>query len=551
MISELRVRDLATIADVALELGPGLNVLSGETGAGKSMLVDALVLLLGGRADSGSVRTGTSRAVVEGAFDVEGAASASALEILGVELDEGRLIIRREVSSEGRSRAWINGGPVTITTLATVGALLVDLHGQHEAQSLLAPEAQRDLLDAFADADGDRAAVQEAFANRAALAGQEAALVRRRDEARKRADYLRHVVGEIERAKPREGESERLEQELRKLSQATALSGHAERVVEATGSSDGGAQDALAAADRAITAIERIDPSVTSWRELLDGAWTSLQELSRLASSYAADVQDDPARLAELERRRDVLFTLFQKYGGTEAQVLAAAAEAAAELDLLDTAELDLKSLAARRAAADAALTAAASKLTERRTGAADRLARAVTRWLPRLGMPGAQMRVLRTPHETPHATGAEQVTFAVRLNAGMEERPLARVASGGELARIMLALKTVLARHDRIPTLVFDEVDQGIGGEIGSQVGEALAEVATRHQVLVITHLPQVAARATRHLAVSKAPRRGVATRAVALLLGEDRVLELARMLGDAESETARKHARAMLAAP
>jgi DNA repair protein RecN (Recombination protein N) len=494
------------------------------------------------------VRPGAARALIEGAFEIPEASLARQVEDLGVEVDEGRVVVRREVTAEGRSRAWINGSPATMASLAGVGALLVDLHGQHEAQSLLRPDTQRDILDAFADASSERAAVAEAFAARVSLAERETTLTRRRDEVRTRADYLRHVVAEIDRARVKEGEEAALEQEMRRLSQATTLSAHAERIAEAAGSGEGGAQAALARADKALSALERADPSVAGWRELLDTAWANLDELSRVASSYAQDLQDDPVRLAELERRRDLLFTLFQKYGGSTAAVLATRGDASAELDLLDTADLDLRNLGARRAAADAALAQACDQLSERRRAAAERMARAVTRWLPRLGMSGASMRVELTPLEAPLSMGRETISYVARLNAGLDERPLARVASGGELARIMLALKAVLARHDRVPTLVFDEVDQGIGGEIGSQVGEALAEVAGRHQVLVITHLPQVAARAERHLAVSKAARRGVATSDVLRMLGEDRVLELARMLGDPESDTARRHARAML---
>jgi len=550
MIAELRVRDLATIADVTLQLAPGLNVLSGETGAGKSMLVDALALLLGGRADSGLVRPGAARAVVEGAFDVPATALRKRVEALGLDLDDGRIVVRREVSTEGRSRAWVNGSPTTATVLGELGAILVDLHGQHETESLLRPEAQREMLDAFAGAERERDAVAEAHLAAESVRSEESALSQRRDEVRRRADYLRHVVAEIDRAKLKPNEEEALELEVRRLSQAGTLSGHASRVSEAAGSGDDGALAALALADRALTTLERVDPTVAPWRELLDAAFANLDELARLAADYAQEVQDDPARLAELERRRDQLFGLFQKHGTDSAAVLATRAAAAAELDLLDTAELDLRALASRRLAAEAALHEAVDQLSARRTAATDRLARAVNKWLPRLGLPGGRFRAALERLAAPHAFGQETAAFMVQLNAGLEERLLAKVASGGELSRLMLALKVVLAKQDHVPTLVFDEVDQGIGGEIGVQVGEALAEVAERHQVLVITHLPQIAARADHHLVVSKAAKRGVATSDVATIHGEDRVLEVARMLGGAESDTARKHARELLGA-
>jgi DNA repair protein RecN (Recombination protein N) len=284
---------------------------------------------------------------------------------------------------------------------------------------------------------------------------------------------------------------------------------------------------------------------------LLEVARANLDELARAAGAYADAVQDDPERLAAVERRRDVLFGLMQKYGTDVDAVLAARAEAAAELDVLDTAELDLRSLAARRDAAKAALAQSAATLSGRRRLAAEKLARAVNRWLPRLGLPGGKLSVALEALSEVQSHGAECVAFQVQLNAGMEARSLAKVASGGERSRLMLALKVVLARQDAVPSLVFDEVDQGIGGEVGAQVAEALGEVAERHQVLVITHLPQIAARADQHLVVTKRPRGGIATSDVMRVLGEDRVLEIARMLGDTESDAARRHARALLGEP
>jgi len=549
VIAELRVRDLATIADVSLPLGAGLNVLTGETGAGKSMLVDALALLLGERADSSSVRPGGGRAVVEGAFEGLDPKARREIDALGLDLDEGRLVIRREISTEGRSRAWVNGSPTTAGVLARLGPLLVDLHGQHETQSLLHADAQRDILDAFGHAEADRAAVAEAYGALAALRAQEAELVARRGEVRRRADYLRHVVEEIERAKLRSGEDVALELEARRLSQAGALMEQARRIADALDGDDAAALRAVAAADRALGTLEKGDPSVGAWRELLDTAYANLGELARLAGDYAESIQEDPARLAEVERRRDVIFRLTQKHGATIDAVLDTRRRAGEELDLLDTADTDLRALAARRVAAEGALAAAAAALTAKRRQAGDQLGRAVSRLLPELGLPGGKLGVDLVPLSEPSSQGQESVAFNVRLNVGLDPKPLAKVASGGELSRLMLALKVVLVRHDAIPTLVFDEVDQGIGGEVGAQVGEALAEVAVRHQVLVITHLPQIAAKADRHLVVAKVTRGGMATSEVTPIHGEDRIVELARMLGDAEGREARRHAQALLA--
>jgi DNA repair protein RecN (Recombination protein N) len=549
MITELRVRDLATVADVRLELGNGLNVLTGETGAGKSMLVDALALLLGERADSATIRSGARKAVVEGVMDGVTPALLRRLEALGLDVEDDHLIIRREVSAEGRSRAWINGSPCSMSTLASVGELLLDLHGQHETQSLLKPAEQRQILDSWSGADADAEAVRGAHGALAELRESEAALVQRRDEIRRRADYLRHVVQEIDAARLVAGEDEALALEARRLSQAGALSEFARRVLDAVDEGETSASHALGGAERALAQLERTDPSVAEWRALLDAAFDNVRELGRLAASYADDVQEDPARLDQVERRRDLLARLQLKYGASLEAVRQTRADAAAELDVLDTADLDLKSLAARRTAAEQAFAAAARVLSARRAEGAERLGRAVSRLLPRLGLKGGKVTVQLVPIATPAANGAESVEFHAQLNQGLDARPLARSASGGELSRLMLALKVVLAHHDRVPTLVFDEVDQGIGGEVGAQVGAALAELGERRQVLVITHLPQIAARGDRHLVVSKEPRAGVATSDVARLHGEDRVAELARMLGDPDGDTARRHAQALLA--
>jgi DNA repair protein RecN (Recombination protein N) len=349
-------------------------------------------------------------------------------------------------------------------------------------------------------------------------------------------------------AKLKPGEDESLQLEARRLSQAGALVELAQRIADALESGEGNALGAVSVADRALTSLEKTDPSTAPWREMLDAAYANLSELARLAAEYADETEEDPERLAEVERRRDLLFRLTQKYGATVEAVLATRSESAAELDLLDTADMDLRAIAARRAAAEGALGSAAEALTTRRREASGRLARGVSRLLPQLGMPGGKLRVGLNRLPEPSSHGQESVQLDVQLNVGLEAKPLARVASGGELSRLMLALKVVLAKHDAIATLVFDEVDQGIGGEVGAQVGAALAEVAERHQVLVITHLPQIAARADHHLVVSKEARGGMATSDVQQIHGEDRVGEVARMLGDAEGAAARRHAMELL---
>jgi DNA repair protein RecN (Recombination protein N) len=551
MLSELRVRDLAVIADAHLELAAGLNVLTGETGAGKSMLVDALALLLGERADAALVRPGAARASVEGAFDLESRTGLAArLAEFGVEADDGRLILKREVHSGGRSRAWVNGSPVTVGVLAEIGRRLVDLHGQHETQSLLRPEAQRDILDAFADAAGEAAAVRATWDHSERLAAEQRELQDRQAEARKRADYLRHVADEIDKAKPKPGELELVEAEARRLAHAEELGRLAEEVGQLLDGDDRSAAAALAHVSRLVSSLERIDPEgAAGWRALLEGASVNVEELARAVGGYRDGVEVDPARLAAVERRRDVLFRLDQKYGPGIERVIAAGDEARRELSLLDTADTDLAALARRLGEARRDLAERCRALTAKRTTAAKKLAKAVTGHLGALGMPDGTLRVALTALDAPARSGAEAVEFLVRLNPGMDERALARSASGGELSRIMLALKAELAGHDAVPTLVFDEVDQGVGGHVAGRVAASLASVAEAHQVVVITHLPQVAAAAERHLVVSKVAAGGVAAADARVVNGAERVEEVARMLGGETSpETARRHAVQLL---
>jgi len=546
VLTELRVRDLAVIADVTLPFQPGLNVLTGETGAGKSMLVDALSLLLGERASADIVRPGAEKTIVEGAFEFGAAVHRHLLTPfaeLGVELEEGRLVLKREVLREGKSRAWVNGSPVTIGVLSEIGGLLVDLHGQHETQSLLRPDAQRDMLDAYADADVERVAVRDAHARLKDLEQREAELTTRQAEVRKKADYLRHVLQEIERAKPKVGEDEALDVEAKRLTHAEELGRLARELEEAVDASG------LTKAQKILASLLRVDPSLGKWQELLDATFAGAAELAQAARAYASDIEADPERLNAVEQRRDLLFRLQQKHGPTIPDVLAARDTAARELELLDTADLDLRTIASDREQAAAEFRRAVEALTAKRIAGGKKLSRAVNKVLPTLGMPEGRFAVSQSPLPTPRSDGAETVVFDVKLNEGLEARPLARVASGGELSRLMLALKVVLAAHDVVPTLVFDEVDQGIGGEVGGRVGEALVDVSREgRQALVITHLPQIAVHADQHLVVAKGKKGGLATSDVAVADGDNRVKEIARMLGDADMATARRHAVELL---
>ncbi len=550
MLTDLRVRDLAVIADVALHLEPGLNALSGETGAGKSILVDALALLLGERASADLVRPGAERAVVEAAFDIGGPGSAAfqrACRDAGVDLEDGRLVVRREIRTSGPNRAWANGSPTTVAVLAELGQLLVDLHGQHETQSLLRPAAQRALLDAFAGAEAERDAVAVAHAAAREAERAEQDLVARQADVERRADYLRHVVQEVTSAQPKVGEDETLAAEARRLSAGEELVRLAAQLADSLDGDEQGALERLRGAVRVLGQLERLDPTTGPWRELLDGAFAQADELARMVRAYADGLDLDPARLEAVERRREVVFRLAQKYGPTLADVLQTGERARAELDTLDTAALDLAALRERRAATAAHLERAAAALSAKRRKAAARLGRDVGKLLPGLGMPRGRVDIDVSPRPV-GSEGADDVTFLVQLNPGLEARPLAQVASGGELSRLMLALKVVLAAHDTVPTLVFDEVDQGVGGDVGQQVAEALARVALTRQVLVVTHLAPIAAAAGHHVRVSKAVARGTTVVDVSVLNDEDREAEVARMLGDPNDGALRKHAAGLL---
>jgi DNA repair protein RecN (Recombination protein N) len=549
MLTELRIKNFAIIESLTLPLARGFNVLSGETGAGKSIIVGALGLLLGERANADVIRTGAERATVEGVFDIADRPEIRALlDERGIDVDDATVVLKREVAT-GRARAWINGTTVNAGLLADVGRQLVNLHGQHEAQTLLDPEAQRKILDAFAGATEQAVAVRRAHGELSSIIHEISDLTKRRADAERRADYLRHVTKEIAEAQLVEGEDVKLEDEARRLENAEELRALAGGLAGALDGEEDTVLQKLAAIARHLTGIQRIDPTLARLQESYDSAYYAIEALARELEDYEASIDLDPSRLEDVRRRRDLLFRLTKKYGATLADVIRTGADARAELDLVDSAGLDLRQLETRERAARAALNEAAHLLSAMRQTGAERLARAVDEVLPDLGMPDGHVTVALRPAREVGPSGAEDVEICVALNVGHEPRPLSRVASGGELSRVMLALKTILARLDHVPTLVFDEVDAGIGGRVGLQVGETMRRVATYHQVFAITHLPQIAARAHHHILVSKGARGGVTTADVAVLVGDDRVTELARMLGgDPESDVSRAHARELL---
>ncbi len=550
MLTELRIRNFAIIESLTLSLSGGFNVLSGETGAGKSIVVGALGFLLGERGNSDLIRTGADKATVEGVFDVSGSPAIAALiDERGVESDEGTVVLKREISSSGRGRAWANGSPVTATVLGEIGRVLVNLHGQHEAQTLLDGDSQRAILDEFAGANAKAVDVKDAFAALAAVRRQISGLSARRKDAEKRADYLRHVTREIEGARLTPAEDVRLEDEARVLENADELRGLAEAMNALLSEEEQGILERLAALNKSLSTLQRIDPSGARFQELYDSGFYALDELARAVDEYGRSVDLDPERLDIVRRRREIIYDLTKKYGPALDDVIETGRKSRAELDLVDSGAFDIAQLEARESADSAKLSEAAARLTAMRVAAGKKLAKAVDAVLPELGMTDGHFTVelRRNPEIDEH--GAESVEFRVALNVGHDARPLARVASGGELSRVMLALKTILARADAVPTLVFDEVDAGIGGTVGLQVGDTLRRVAEHHQVFAISHLPQIAARAHNHIVVAKAAKGGVTTADVTTLEGSTRVVEIARMLGgDPESKVSRAHAKELL---
>ena len=553
MLRELRIRDFAVIDELSLELGPGLTVLSGETGTGKSILVEALSLLLGERASADYIRAGADRARIEGRFEVDGCPDViDRCERAGVEAEDGWLVLKRELHREGRHRAWINSSPTTMSLVRELGDRLLDLHGQHEHQRLLHRPQQRGILDAFggatelaADVAGEHRALRD-------LEEHLSEVRTRSSEGRERADYLRFKAEEIESAALDPDEEDHLEREARRLT-------HSEELLAITGElyagiydGEGSVVDRLGELARSLADLTRIDSEGAAFEELHETALRALEELGRRIGEYRTGVEHDPARLGRVRERLDALYRLKRKYGRSLADVIAAGDAARTELASIEGSEDEIERLEAERSAGAERLDARAALLSEARLVAARRLEETVCRSLPELGLEGGRFVVHLEPQDEVTPGGRERVEFRVSLNPGFDPAPLARVASGGEMSRLMLALKTALVEVDEVPILIFDEVDAGIGGEVAHRVAERLVGVARSHQVLVVTHLAQIAARATAHLSVEKLTDGSRPRTRVHALEGGERVRELARMLGgDPESEVSRTHAEELLGAP
>ena len=563
MLANLRVKNYALLDEVNIEFTPGLNVLTGETGSGKSILIGALGLILGGRSTSDAIRTGEQTATIEGLFEWErDEAVQSLLAEIGADGDDGTLIIRREVNRDGRSRCTINGSLVTVSVLKKLGDLLVDLHGQHDHQSLLNPRTHREFLDGFEDIEKPRSRVAEAYR---LFVGRSEALEKLDGElaaTREREDLYRFQLEELDQADLSTGEDEELERERAVLEHAEQLIRVASDAFEALSERDDAIVDGLVRVLRTLEDLERIDPSLGEVLEGMRSARYQLDDCAAFLQRYRDRVEYDQERLEEVLDRLDLIGRLKRKYGDTLEEVAAYRDRIAEELGRMDTVDERRDRIGGEVESARRELTERATALSKRRGEVARRLEERVVEELAELGMAKTGFKVdlawqesddgpLRIDGRTYRvdAHGLDRIEFRISPNAGEALKPLVNIASGGEISRIMLALKVILAETDRMPTLVFDELDIGIGGRIAESVGHRLKLLSREHQVLCITHLHQVACWGRTHFTVHKRSARGRSVTLVDHLDENGRVQEIARMLaGETVDNMALDHAREML---
>lgn len=559
MLSTLRIKNLALVADLTLDLRPGFNAITGETGAGKSIIIGALNLVLGERADRNLIRAGEESCSVEAVFDLKGVRTplAGILDECGLEASvDHQLMLKRVFTAAGANRQFVNGSPATLAVLARIGQWLVDMHGPHDHQSLLQTVQQMDVLDAFGKLEPLREAFAGLVAKRAALMAEKSELIMDERVYAQQMDLLRYQVHEVADAHLEPDEEVEVEAEHQRASNAARLLLMAQ---QALGILDEGDSNLLAAAGglgRVLHELNRIDTTTNELVATHEQVVTALGELRDGLSRYADHVELDPARLQELEERLNLIHSLKRKYGATVGDVIAFGVEAGKKLASLEQREGELTRLQGEIGRVENELWRSGTELSARRRKIIPQLCKAVGKQLSDLGFKQSQFGVSlqsvspesyagKTVEFSTH--GIDAVEFQFAPNAGEPERPLRAIASSGEMARVMLALKTVLAAEDRIPVLVFDEVDANIGGETARTVGLKMGQIGIRHQVLCITHLAPVAAAAGAHFRVIKDSREGRTFSHISLLDKGERVEELARMLGGA-TVAARKHAEELL---
>jgi len=552
VLRRLTVRNLAIVEDLEIEFSEGLTVVTGETGAGKSILVDALALLAGGRGSSELVRQGAARLTVSGEFDAEAGVRA---ELARAGLAEGEtVLLRRELTPDGKGRAFVDDEPAAVRTLGRIGERLVAIHGQSSEQELVDAGAALDLLDAFAKTEAEREATAGAAARWKEAREQLEALEASRRERGARLEMLEFQVHEIEAVAPLEKEDADLPAERDRLLHADRIRRAGETALGALSEDEGSAADRLGEAARAFAELATIDPREAAHRDEAEDLKRRIADLAAAARDAAGAIEADPDRLTALESRLEQIARLKRKYGASIGEILERLAALKAEHVDLANIEDALDRRRKEDAAARAAYREAAAALSARRRAAAARFSTAVEKQLQGLAMEKARLRVALAPvdDDAPRAAGAETATFLFAPNPGEPEKPLEKIASGGELSRLQLAIRSVAAgRKGRGRTLVFDEVDAGIGGRVAEVVGKKLRDLAAHDQVLCVTHVPQIAALADRHYLAEKREARGRTVASVRLLEGRERVAEIARMLaGENVPETALKHARTLLGA-
>jgi DNA repair protein RecN (Recombination protein N) len=565
MLRELAIRNLAVLEEARVVFAPGLNVLTGETGAGKSIVIDALLLVRGARAQPDLIRTGAESASVEAVFDIPATGPvAAALDEAGHAVPDGQLVVKRELSRSGRHRVFVNDSAATVALLERLGDLLVEIHGQHEHQRLMEPVRQLDVLDRFAGCEETRVKLA-ALWRRWETARAE--LARIRDDAREGArkeELYRWEISEIDAAELREGEEDELRAERRRLQNAERIFAGLQEVMGLLHEDPQAAGSAIGRAAALLRELSRFDPDVAAPIEALEGAQAYIEDAVARTRGLRDRAVMDPDRLRQIDERLDAIGNVKRKYGETASAVAAYREEIARALDRIERHEAIAEETEREVAAAAENAAQAAAVLSESRAEAAQRLERLIQRELRSLGMEHARFRstlkreVAREGDLSSGAggwrlgpRGAETVEFLLSANPGEELKPLAKVVSGGELSRTMLAIKTILAAAEDVPSMVFDEVDAGIGGRVADAVGQKLRQTAAGRQVLCVTHLAPIAAYAEHHLLVEKRVVKAATRTTVTALGAAGRVEEVARMLGGEHvTEASRRHARELLRA-